>query len=120
MNVIDSMELVTSEIQLGKLTRRNVRQILHRIRSNRSRDFDKWYKERAPGLKIIFEKQFRYVNEELMDWKNFTFLWDVHPQFPLMTVASGEWVRAGGGFSDYWKKRGIIVCEPTAFTGQKI
>lgn len=118
MNVVDSMELVTNEIQLGFMTRRDVRRILHRIRGNRI--WDKYYEKRAPGLRIIFEKQFKYVNGELMNWKNFTFLWDVHPQFPLMTVSTSEWVHAGGGFSDYWKKRGITVHEPTAFTEQKL
>jgi len=118
MNVIDSMELVTNEIQLGSMTRRDVRKILHRIRGNRI--YDKYFEKRAPGLRIIFEKQFRYINGELMTWENFTFLWDVHPQFPLMTVGVNEWVRAGGKFSEYWKKKGIIIHEPTAFTGQKL
>jgi hypothetical protein len=116
MNIIESLELVVNEVNEGKILRRKIRNLIFRLRSNRV--FDKYEKDRAPGIKMIFEPQFREVNfgngnNEKMSWENFTFLWDVDPKFPLKLVTSSEWIHAGGKYT----KEGF--CNPTAFTHQK-
>ena len=121
MNSIDSLELVVNEVNEGKLKRRKLRNIIFRLRSNRL--FDKFEQDRALGVKMIYEPQFRkvpiintngrIVAEEIMSWENFTFLWDLDPQFPLKIVLTSEWVHAGGEYT----KEGL--CKPTAFTRQK-
>lgn len=117
MNVIESIEMVVNEVNIKTLKRRKIRNLIHRLRSNRV--FDQYDKDRAPGIKMIFEPQFREVDlgnglKETMNWENFTFLWDIDPNFPLKIVTTKEWVHAGGGYD----KHGL--CVPTAFTKQKM
>lgn len=114
MKLIDSVELVVNEVNIGILTRRKIRNLIFRLRSNRI--FDKWEKDRCPGIKMIYEPQFRNVEgiDEIMNWDNFTFLWDINPKFPLKIVTSKEWVHSGGEYT----KEGF--CKPTAFTRQKV
>jgi hypothetical protein len=129
MDIIESIQLVVNEVNQGILPRRKIRNLLHRIRGNRI--FDIWEKERAPGIKMIFEPQFREVivdetegRTELMSWKNFTFLWDVNPQHPLVIVTSKEWVHSGGKYEKpKVDDRGRVFpgrCIPTAFTQQPL
>lgn len=119
MKSVDSLELVVNEVNLGTLKRRKIRNLIFRLRSNRA--FDPYDKDRVLGVKLIYEPQFRKVVidakegiEDIMDWENFTFLWDLHPKFPLKIVTSKEWVHSGGGYD----KHGF--CIPTAFTRQKM
>jgi hypothetical protein len=129
MDIISSMELVVNEVSQGVLSRRKIRNLLHRIRT--SRVFDTWAQERAPGVKMIFEPQFRKVivdetkgRTEIMSWKNFTYLWDVNPVHPLVVITAKEWVHAGGTYEKpKIDKRGKVFpgrCIPTAFTQQPL
>jgi hypothetical protein len=129
MNVMESMELVVNEVNQGILSRRKIRNLLHRIRGKRI--FDTWEKERAPGVKMLFEPQFREViidetegTTEKMSWDNFTYLWDINPQHPLVVITSKEWVHSGGTFEKVKiGKDGKVYqgrCIPTAFTHQPL
>lgn len=119
-----SMKLVVDEVASGVLLRRKVRNIIHRIRSNRL--FDKWEKDRGIGIRLIFEPQFREVKmgqyTVKMSWKNFTFVWDIHPKNPLQAVVTSEWIHAGGGYKRFGKNNDVPtrICQPTAFTMQKL
>ena len=107
------MQKVTQKIAAGELTRRKVRNLLHRIRAKKV--FDAADKELAQGLQFIIEPQFREVSKGIkMDWENFTFIWDIHPEFPLQIVAAHEWVHAGGKYRAGKEQ----FCDPTAFTMQ--
>lgn len=122
MDTIDSIELVVNEVRLGILPRRKVRNLIHRVRTGRI--FDKWEIDRAPGIRAIYEPQFRKVNEEVMSWKNFTYLWDIHPTSPLVIVTAREWVHSGGTYERVKEaKNGEVYqgrCIPTAFTNQPL
>lgn len=72
------------------------------------------------GLKRWMELQFKPG----MNWKNFTFDWDVSPSEPLKIVSIHEWVAEGGLLEQFHERtdQGTNVmqtrCTPTAFTKQ--
>ncbi len=97
--IIDSMELVTNTVQIDMqrelkqktLPRNQIRRILHKIRNGHH--FEQKQQPYVAGLRTIFETQFRPIKvdneiKETMSWKNFTFLWDVHPLDFLMVVTA--------------------------------
>lgn len=131
MDIIQSMELVTIEVQNADtflkipkgdkqsqkifrkhnniLMRRRVRNICFRIKENRL--YDQWEIDREPAVRAIFEGQFRSVDGIQMQWKHFAAQWDVHPTYPLVIITRREWNKEGGKID---KRNGLLV--PTAFT----
>jgi len=93
--------------------RRRIRNRLFRIRQGR-KEFDN-------GLKKMIESQF----EPDMNWKTYTFNWDVAPIDPLKIISPFEWESNGGTFEDVMVQGddGVIrkqrICSPTAFTHQE-
>lgn len=115
MDVIESIELVVKEVNERKILRRKIRNIIFRLRVKPNRLFNQFEKDRAPGVRMIFEPQFRKSPDGiLMTWENFTYVWDLNPITPLKTVFTSEWAHAGGEYT----KEGF--CKPTAFTHQKV
>lgn len=125
-DIIDSMEIVTEAVRTGKLPRRKVRNLIFRIIQNKV--WEKWMQPYAIGLATVIESQFKPVKiggirkidgkivdseEVLMEWKNFTTVWDVHPEFPLQVITRKEWFHAGGKFDETIQK-----LSPTGFTQQ--
>lgn len=92
--------------------RRKIRYRLFRIRENQF-EFDK-------GLKKLIEAQFKPG----MNWKTFTFNWDISANDPLKVVTPYEWKENGGEFEtqNVLCDDGIVrqknVCRPFAFTEQ--
>jgi len=113
INIIDNLQQVTQDVQMGKLPRRKIRNVLFRYRSGRLETEE--HKNLAQALRMIYEPQFSTIADAKMDWSNFTFLWDIHPTYYLMIVPMGQWLNMGGTVN---KK--THLCEPTAFTKQKV
>ena len=92
------------DVETGKVSRRQVRYLLFRIRDDDDRlhEFDK-------GLKAFIELQFKPG----MNWQNFTFTWDVSATKYLKVITPFEWESSGGRMKDGF-------CEPAAFTNQEM
>lgn len=92
-------------LKRGNVRRRDIRYRLFRIREGGERlhEFDK-------GLKAFVELQFRSG----MNWKNFTFVWDISATEFLKVISPFEWQSSGGKLT----KDGY--CDPVAFTEQEM
>jgi hypothetical protein len=90
----------------GSVLRKHVRYRLFRIREGKE--------EYDGGLKKFIENQF----QPGMNWKNFTFEWDVSPNEPLKVITPFDWIKEGGRIVQLDSRNQI--CQPTAFTKQEM
>ena len=97
----------TTYEQLKTLSRRQVRQILFKVRFGREVDVPLAYfaPKLLDAIKEQIEGQFSIVD--------FSHKWDIHPTNPLMVIVPFQWKMSGGGYD---QATGIMV--PSAFTEQ--
>jgi len=84
------------------VSRRNIRNRLFNIRRGTDIVND--------DLKEHIEKQFQIG----MNWKNFTFLWDISPTDHLKVIREDQWFNENGGYDPITGRK-----SPTAFTRQE-
>lgn len=127
---VESMdEILTPEQQIEKLKeqwtklpegtkakilhRRRLRESIFKILKYNVRDLPHMMTPELEALRQIIDDQ---LDSNMgMNWKGFTFVWDIHPHGYPVVIRKEAWVREGGGFDP-----DIGVHFPSAFTGQEI
>jgi len=89
-------------------TRQHRRKIRYRL--FRIRDGGPLAVEHDLGLKAWIELQFK----PSMNWKGFTFSWDVSPSEPLKVITPFQWLSDGGEIDE---DTGLLI--PSGFTNQE-
>ncbi len=99
--------------KLKILHRRKLREAMFKILKYDARDLSHLMTPQLEALKQIIDEQ---LDPNLgMNWKGFTFIWDIHPTGVPVIVRKEAWVREGGQFDP-----DIGVHMPAAFTEQEI
>jgi hypothetical protein len=95
------------------LHRRKLREAMFKILKYDARKLEHMMTTELIALKQIIDSQ---LDPNLgMNWKGFTFVWDIHPHGTAKIVRKEAWVREGGQFDPE-----IGVHSPAAFTEQEI
>lgn len=95
------------------LHRRKLRSAMFKILKYDVRNLEHMMTTELIALKKIIDAQ---LDPNLgMNWKGFTFVWDIHPRGTPDVVRKEAWVREGGQFDPV-----IGVHMPAAFTEQEI